>query len=234
MAAENRLAVALDYSSEQQALELFERLRGLVGVFKVGSELFVAAGPPIVRGLVERGASVFLDLKFHDIPRTAAASAREAARLGVFLLNVHASGGEEMMRAAAHSAREVRPEVKVLGVTVLTSLPAGAEEVLRLAESARRAGLDGVVAAPAEVKILRRNLGRDFILLTPGIRPLWVAEGSGREQADDQKRVATPAEAISAGADFIVVGRPITAAADPAAAAARVVEEIREALPSLW
>lgn len=231
MAAENRLAVALDYSSEQQALELFERLRGLVGIFKVGSELFVAAGPPVVRGLVERGAQIFLDLKFHDIPRTAAASAREASRLGVFMLNVHASGGEEMMRVAAQAAREVRPEVKVLAVTVLTSLPAGAEGVLRLAESARRAGLDGVVAAPAEVKILRRNLGRDFILLTPGIRPLWVAEAG---PADDQKRVATPAEAISAGADYIVVGRPITAAADPAAAAARVVEEIREALLSLW
>ncbi len=233
MAAESRLAVALDRPSAAEALELFERLRGLAGLFKVGSELFVVAGPDAVRSLVERGAQVFLDLKFHDIPRTVAAAAREATRLGVVMLNVHAAGGAEMMRAAAQAAREVRPDTKILAVTVLTSLPATGEQVLQLAEAARGAGLDGVVASPSEVELLRRSLGRDFVILTPGIRPLWASDAPAGKAKDDQKRVATPAEAIAAGADYIVVGRPITGAADPAAAAARVVEEIRDAGPAV-
>ncbi len=230
MAAENRLAVALDLPLAAEAIGLFERLRGLAGLFKVGSELFVASGPDTVRSLVERGARIFLDLKFHDIPRTVAAAAREAARLGVVMLNVHAAGGIEMMRAAALAARQERPEMKVLAVTVLTSLDAAGEQVLRLAEASLEAGLDGVVAAATEVRLLRRNCGPQFIILTPGIRPRWASDGPPGKAQDDQKRVATPAEAIAAGADYIVVGRPITKAADPAAAAARVVEEMRAAL----
>jgi orotidine-5'-phosphate decarboxylase len=220
----DRLAIALDYPTAEQAGETFDRLQGRAGLFKVGSELFLVAGPPIVRSLVERGARVFLDLKFHDIPRTVAAAAREAARLGVAVFNVHATGGIEMMRAAAHAARAVRPEIKVLGVTVLTSLPAAEEDVLQLAEMAQEAGLDGVVTSPSEAAAVRRNFGKDFVILVPGIRPAWAAS------QDDQKRVATPSHAISAGADYIVVGRPITAAADPVAAAARVEEEISAAL----
>jgi orotidine-5'-phosphate decarboxylase len=221
--AMNPLAVALDYSDPAAALRLYDRLAGRAGLFKVGSQLFTAAGPQIVRALVERGAPLFLDLKFHDIPRTVAAAAREAAKLGVAIFNVHASGGPEMMRAAVAAAREVRPETRVIAVTVLTSLEASEDQVLRLAESARDCDLDGVVAASREMRALRRRFGRDFLLVNPGVRPAWVAG------EDDQKRVATPAEALAEGADYIVVGRPITTSADPAAAAARILEEISAA-----
>lgn len=216
----NHLAVALDYSDQNAALSLYQKLEGRAGLFKVGSQLFTAAGPAVVRTLVERGAPVFLDLKFHDIPRTVAAAAREAARLGVDIFNVHASGGSEMLQAAVAASREVRPQTKVIAVTVLTSLSATADEVLRLAGLAREAGLDGVVAASREMRALRRAFGPDFLLVNPGVRPVWAATG------DDQKRIATPAEAVSEGADYIVVGRPITASADPAEAAARILEEI--------
>jgi len=216
----NHLAVALDYSDQDTALGLHQKLEGRAGLFKVGSQLFTAVGPAVVRTLVERGAPVFLDLKFHDIPRTVAAAAREAARLGVDIFNVHAAGGSEMLRAAVTASREVRPQTKVIAVTVLTSLSATEDEVLRLAESAREAGLDGVVAASREMRALRRRFGPDFLLVNPGVRPAWANTG------DDQKRIATPAEAVSEGADYIVVGRPITAAADPVAAAARIVDEI--------
>jgi orotidine-5'-phosphate decarboxylase len=223
-AATKRLAVALDFSSIPPALALFERLQGAAGLFKVGSELFLQTGPDGVRGLVERGAPVFLDLKFHDIPRTVAASAREAARMGADIFNVHASGGSEMMRAAAQAAREVRPKTKIIAVTILTSLPATEEQVLRLADSAHEAGLDGVVAGPTEMRALRARFGPGFLLVSPSIRPAWA------RARDDQKRTATPADAAAAGADYIVVGRPITMADDPVAAAARVVEEIQQGL----
>lgn len=216
----NHLAVALDYSDQEAALGLFQKLEGRAGLFKVGSQLFTAAGPDVVRILVQRGATVFLDLKFHDIPRTVAAAAREAAKLGVSVLNVHASGGSEMMRAAVAAAREANPQTKVIAVTVLTSLSATQDDVLRLAESTRDAGLDGVVAASREMRALRRTFGSDFLLVNPGVRPAWAAT------ADDQKRIATPAEAVAEGADYMVVGRPITTAADPAAAAARILDEI--------
>jgi len=223
-AATQRLSVALDFSSVAPALDLFERLQGRAGLFKVGSELFLQAGPDLVRKFTERGAPVFLDLKFHDIPRTVAAAAREAARMGVAVFNMHASGGMEMMRAAAESARAVRPQTKIIAVTILTSLPATEEQVLRLADSAKEAGLDGVVAAPTEMRALRTRFGSNFLLVSPAVRPAWAITG------DDQKRIATPAEAVSAGADYVVVGRPITGASDPVAAAARVVVEIQSAL----
>lgn len=218
-----KLCVALDYDGLDPALKLFERLEGHAGLFKVGSQLFVAAGPPAVRTLTERSAPVFLDLKFHDIPRTVAAAARGAARMGVNIFNVHAAGGAEMMRAALQASREINARTRVIAVTVLTSLPAAEGEVLRLAEAAREAGLDGVVAATAEMPALRRHFGPDFLLVNPGVRPSWAAAG------DDQKRIATPGEAAAGGADYMVVGRPITAAADPVAAAARIVDEIAAA-----
>jgi orotidine-5'-phosphate decarboxylase len=221
--AVERLGIALDFPSPETAFDLFDRLQGRAGLFKIGNEVFLQAGPAFVRRLTERGGPVFLDLKFYDIPRTVGASAREAAKMGVAIFNVHAAGGVEMMRAAADAAREVNPRTKIIAVTVLTSLRATEDEVLRLAGAARQAGLDGVVAAPTEMRALRARFGADFLLMCLGIRPSWTA-------VDDHARSATPAEAVAAGADYVVLGRPITTAPDPVAAAARVVEEIQSAL----
>ncbi len=204
---------------------------------KIGTQLFTSAGPAAVERAHKRGARVFLDLKFHDIPNTVAGAVREATRLGVFMLNVHASGGSAMMRAAAEAATKAAKDFAVarpivLGVTVLTSLdrkalhhdlgvPASVEShVLRLAEGAREAGLDGCVASPREIGLLRGALGPTWTIVTPGVRP----SGAG---GDDQARVATPASAIRAGADYLVVGRPITAAPDPTAALTAILEEMR-------
>lgn len=230
--SESPLVVALDFSSEAGAVTLVDRLRDTpVGFFKVGSELFTACGPRVVADLVERGLRVFLDLKFHDIPNTVAGAAAAAARLKASLLTVHASGGVAMMRAAAEAVRELSPDTRVLAVTVLTSLAqqdlarAGLqasprEQVLLLAELADEAGVDGLVASPEETEELRRHFPRPFLLVAPGIRPSWAA-------AQDQKRVATPSAALAAGADLIVVGRPISHAPDPAEAARRILEEVR-------
>ena len=236
--AASPLIVALDFPSAEPAAQLLEHLRAVpVGLFKVGTELFTAAGPPFVRQtLREKNQAVFLDLKFHDIPNTVAGAARAAARLGVSLLTVHAAGGVAMMRAASRAVREVSPETRLLAVTLLTSLTqedlarsgvvhAPQEHVLRLAEMAVQAGLDGVVASADEAAALRRHFPRPFLLVTPGIRPTWATPPA--TVAEDQQRVATPAAALAAGADFIVVGRPITAASDPEEAANRILEELR-------
>jgi orotidine-5'-phosphate decarboxylase len=219
---------------------------------KIGNQLFTAAGPAAVERAHKRGCRVFLDLKFHDIPNTVAGAVREATRLGVFMLNVHASGGVAMMGAAAEAATKAARDFAVarpivLGVTVLTSLDRKAlgqelgvassveSHVLRLAERAREAGLDGCVASPQEIGLLRRALGPDWTIVTPGVRPGATpmggtgGPGEAPRPVDDQKRVATPASAIRAGADYLVVGRPITAAPDPAAAIRTIVEEIRTA-----
>ena len=205
---------------------------------KIGNQLFTAAGPTAVERAHKRGARVFLDLKYHDIPNTVAGVVREATRLGVFMLNVHASGGVAMMRAAAEAAAKAASDFAVarplvLGVTVLTSLDRKAlvrdagiaasveAHVLHLAERAHEAGLDGCVASPREIGLLRRAHGPRWTIVTPGIRPA--------DRADDQVRVATPASAVRAGADFLVVGRPITAVPDPAAAVRAIVDEIRTA-----
>jgi orotidine-5'-phosphate decarboxylase len=239
MSAKDKLIVALDLPSAAAAARLAESLYERVGVFKVGSELFTAEGPVLVRYLVANGAKVFLDLKFHDIPNTVRAATREAVQMGVRMLNVHAAGGRAMMAAAAESAREtsnalhISPPL-VLGVTVLTSLTAedlqeigmegGIENAVpRLARLAQAAGLDGVVASPREIAAIRRACGPSFVIVTPGIRPATA-------EANDQARIATPSAAIRAGADFIVVGRPITAAPDPLAAAAAIVAEVGKAL----
>jgi orotidine-5'-phosphate decarboxylase len=245
----DKLIVALDLPSGNAATRMAERLQGHAGMFKVGSELFTAEGPLPVRYLVTTGHRVFLDLKFHDIPNTVRAAAREAAELGVSMVNVHASGGRQMMEAALEGAcsaldhpvrgsagtvagNEARP--KVLAVTILTSLETHdleelgisgtpVEAVVRLARLAQSAGLDGVVASPREISALRQACGPDFLIVTPGIRPASAP-------TNDQARIATPASAITAGADYLVVGRPITGAPDPAAAADAIVAEMGEAM----
>jgi orotidine-5'-phosphate decarboxylase len=248
--ARDRLFVALDVETLDQADALMARLKGVVGGCKIGSQLFTAAGPAAVERALAHGFRVFLDLKYHDIPNTVAGAVREATRLGVFMLNVHASGGPAMLRAAAEAGRaatrpgQARP--LCLGVTVLTSLDRHAlaaqgvvgtveAHVLRLAEQSRAAGLDGSVASPREIRLLRGGLGPRWIIVTPGIRPDGAAAradaGSATGSAgDDQVRVATPAAAVGAGADYLVVGRPVTGVADPGAAAAALVAEIERAL----
>jgi len=237
VSAKGKLIVALDVETAAEALRLFGVLREEAGMFKVGSQLFTAAGPDLVRGLVGEGARVFLDLKFHDIPNTVAAAAREAVRLGVRLFNVHASGGAEMMRRAAEATSEEAARLGVerpslIAVTVLTSMDADAlagtgveaatveEHVRRLARLADASGLDGVVASPHEIGPVREAVGREgFLVVTPGVHPSAPAYA-------DQKRVASPAEAIRRGADFIVVGRAILNSPDPAQAAREVVKAV--------
>ena len=236
MTPKDRLIVALDVDAKEKALSLIEKLKAEVKIFKIGSELFTSCGPSMVEEAQRAGAKIFLDLKFHDIPNTAAKSAIAATRLGVFIFNVHALGGSDMMKKAAEAAADESKRLKIakpkiIAVTVLTSMDENSlkkigindnmeKQVLKLAELAKNASLDGVVASPSEVKLIRRALGDEFIIVTPGVRPEWAA-------ANDQKRVATPREAIDNGADFIVVGRPIIEAPDPLAAAKRVLEEIK-------
>jgi orotidine-5'-phosphate decarboxylase len=243
VSAKEKLIVALDVESADEALRLFGELRDEAGMFKVGSQLFTTAGPDLVRRLVREGARVFLDLKFHDIPNTVAAAAREAVRLGVALFNVHAAGGTEMMRRAAEATAEEAARLGVqrpslIAVTVLTSMDAGAlgetgvaaanveEQVRRLARLTEAAGLDGVVASPHEIVPVREAVGRaGFLVVTPGVSPTAAAYA-------DQKRVTSPSEAVRRGADFIVVGRAILNSPDPAAAARAVVEEMQGAASS--
>ena len=230
-----RLIFALDVDSTQEAEALIDELLPEVGLFKIGKQLFLHAGPAIVRRVKERGGEVFLDLKFHDIPRTVAKAGVEAARLGVKMFDVHASGSGEMMRATvADVSRACRRESlrrpKILAVTVLTSLSredlkevgimAGIEsQVVRLARLAKESNMDGAVASPHEIVTIRKACGRSFMIVTPGVR-------SARAGWDDQKRVMTPEEAIRAGADYLVVGKPIRDAKSPATAARAIVAEM--------
>ena len=224
MQPRDRLVVAVDLSARDEILRLVDTLQGAAGVFKIGLQAFIANGPAIVREVVARGERVFLDLKIHDIPNTARHAIAEAASLGASIATVHAAGGEAMLRACNHDT------LLVLGVTVLTSLSetdllqigfggSAIDNVVRLARLAQDSGLRGVVASPLEIEPIREACGDDFVILTPGIRP----RGS---DAGDQQRVMTPGEAVRAGASFIVVGRPITNAADPRSAALRIVEEM--------
>ncbi|MCA1815375.1 MAG: orotidine-5'-phosphate decarboxylase [Acidobacteria bacterium] len=235
----NKLIVALDVETAAEARELVARVREHAGMFKVGSQLFTAAGPAIVREIVDGGGRVFLDLKFHDIPNTVAAAAREAVRLGVSIFNVHAFGGREMMRRAAEAAtetaeREGRMRPGVIAVTVLTSFDNATlgdigvtftpeAQATLLARLASTCGLDGVVASAHEIKQVRSVVNREgFLVVTPGVRQRAVA-------GDDQKRVMSPAEAARAGADYVVMGRAILQAPDPAEAAREVCEEMTRA-----
>ena len=225
-----RLIVALDVSSAAAAKKIVAAVGDSVRYFKVGLQLYTAEGPQIVRDLVTSGRQVFLDLKLHDIPNTVAAAVAEASQLRVSMLTVHASGGGKMLRAAAEAARLTSPSPWILAVTVLTSLEqrdlenAGVrgtlvDQVSRLAALAIASGCHGVVASAHEASTLRAELGDDFLIVTPGVRP------AGRDHGD-QVRVVTPAEAIAAGASHIVVGRPITEAADPAAEAREILAQI--------
>lgn len=233
MRAEPRVIVALDFASSAAALALAAQLDPRACRVKVGKELFTAAGPRVVERLVEHGFDVFLDLKFHDIPHTVAQACWAAAKLGVWMLDVHALGGRAMLQAAREAVEGAARRPKLVAVTLLTSqgpeelselgIAGTAEEVVeRFARLARSAGLDGVVCSAQEAAVLRRSHGGDFLLVTPGIRP----HGESR---DDQRRVATPRAALSAGASYLVVGRPITRALDPAAALAAINRDIEGA-----
>jgi orotidine-5'-phosphate decarboxylase len=226
-----RIIVALDYADAASALALAGRLDPTLCRLKVGKELFTVAGPDLVRTLVARGFDVFLDLKFHDIPNTVAAACRAAAGLGVWMMNVHASGGRRMMIAAQEALADLAQRPLLIAVTVLTSMSAEdlnevgiadapADQVLRLARLSKQCKLDGVVCSAQEAAMLRADLGADFRLVTPGIRPA----GS---DAGDQRRVMTPAEALRAGSTDLVIGRPITAAPDPLAALKQIQSEIQ-------
>jgi orotidine-5'-phosphate decarboxylase len=229
-ALKDRLIIALDVSRASEAQKIVNEIGESASTYKVGKQLFTAEGPQVVRDLVASGRKVFLDLKFHDIPNTVAGAVSSAASLGVSMLTVHASGGTKMLKAAAEAAANSSAKPLVLAVTVLTSLndadlqefglPVGvADQVLRLAGIARNAGCTGIVASAHEAASLRRNLGEGFAIVTPGVRPTGTDLG-------DQARVITPADAIRAGATHIVVGRPITGAPNPAAAAQQILSEM--------
>ena len=235
--AKDKIIVALDVEDLPSALKLVELLHDDVGAFKIGKQLFTATGPDAVRSMHGLGGRVFLDLKFHDIPTTVAKASVEAARLGVFMFNMHALGGSAMMRESVQAVQAepgIQQQPLMIAVTVLTSMgpddlkPLGLELpvdelVVRLALLARDAGMSGVVASPREIGIIKKACGPDFLVVTPGIRPRGA-------DANDQKRAMTPGEAVQAGADFIVVGRPITHAPDPQAAARSIAEEIASVL----
>ncbi|HNX80956.1 MAG TPA: orotidine-5'-phosphate decarboxylase [Candidatus Omnitrophota bacterium] len=223
-----KLIVALDVETFEKARDLVERLAPVVEIFKVGPVLFTAYGPQVVDLVHAQKRSVFLDLKFHDIPNTVALSVRQAVRLGVMMMTLHASGGNQMINAAAEAARDEAQKCGVakpliVGVTVLTSQEASFETVLTLAQQGIDAGLDGVVASVRETSALRKAIKKDFVIVTPGIRPAGA-------QADDQKRVATVFDAVKAGSSFLVVGRPIIEAADPVAVARGMVQALETAV----
>lgn len=233
MSPANRIIVALDHPTAADACALAARLGTRDCALKIGKELFTREGPAIVRTFVAEQRPVFLDLKYHDIPNTVAAACQAAADLGVWMINVHVSGGPEMLRAARDSLADRPRRPLLIGVTVLTSLDASAlaavgisaspaEQVLRLTRLARDCGLDGVVCSPQEIAAVKQECGATFLTVTPGIRPLDAS-------TDDQQRVATPAAAIRAGGDYLVIGRPITRATDPAAALTTIAEEIAAA-----
>jgi len=238
LTAKERLVLALDVDDFKKADELVDKLSNYVGVFKIGSQLFTAEGAKVVNMVNERGGKVFLDLKFHDIPNTVARAAEVATKLGVYIFNVHTSGGYEMMRAAAEASEKISLALGVrkpliLGVTLLTSINQEIlekeigikkkleEQVVHLAKLAKAAGLDGVVASSWEIREIRKACGEDFVILTPGIRP-------AAKSSDDQKRIMTPREAKKLGADFLVIGRPIRNASNPVEAAKEILREMEE------
>ncbi len=232
------LIVALDYPTEEAALKTVDELKDVVSIFKVGMELFYSCGPQILDKIYARGCRVFLDLKFHDIPNTVAGAARSVTRKGVFMLSLQIPGGKEMIRRACEAAKQEAanqgiPKPRIIGITVLTSIDQNTlekelgikgtvkDKVLEWSVLGQKAGLDGVVASPKEILPIRKMCGKDYLIVTPGIRPTWAT-------CNDQKRVMTPAEAAARGADYIVVGRPITLAQNPKDAACRIIQEMEE------
>ena len=228
---QDKIIIALDVPGTDEALRLLDSLGEPPAICKIGLELFTASGPSVVKAVMERGSQVFLDLKFHDIPNTAAHAVRSAASLGVSMTTIHASGGPVMLEAVAKAARESgQPDLLLLAVTVLTSMDTAqlsatgigtpaVDQVLRLASLASDTGIGGIVCSPLEIAPVRAALGGALKIVTPGVRPAWSAAG-------DQKRVMTPSDALRAGADWLVVGRPVTAAENPAEAYARVIREL--------
>jgi orotidine-5'-phosphate decarboxylase len=240
---ENKIIVALDVPTAGEARKIIAEIKTEVGAFKIGLQLFTAAGASFVREVVEAGNKVFLDVKFHDIPNTVAKASIEAARLGVWMFNLHASGGGEMMRRTVSEVSEIcerenLEKPKIIGVTVLTSsdddtlketgIAENAEsQVLRLAALSAKCGLDGVVASPLEIKAIREKIGReDFLIVTPGVRPESAAQGANVATNDDQKRVKTPKRAVADGANFLVIGRPVLQAENKLKALRQILEEI--------
>jgi orotidine-5'-phosphate decarboxylase len=224
------LIVAMDFDSQDACLALACQLNPQYCRLKVGKELFTSAGPQLIEQLMNLGFAVFLDLKFHDIPNTVAKAVKAAANLGVWMVNVHASGGERMMLAAKEAVEQSVHKPLLIAVTVLTSMTADElrtiglnvtpeEQVLRLAKLSQQAGFDGVVCSALEASLLKKTLGRDFCLVTPGIRPADAA-------ADDQRRIVTPQQALMNGSDYLVIGRPITQAADPAFACEQIYKSV--------
>jgi len=235
----DRLCLALDVDSLDEAIKFTKLLKDTIGVFKIGSQLFTKEGPKAVKAITDNGGKVFLDLKFHDIPNTVANSVRMAAQLGVHMLNIHASGGSEMMSAAAEALGDESQKLGIptpilLAVTVLTSINQNIiknelginrqleDHVVHLAKLAKNSGMAGVVASPIEISKIRKSCGTDFVILTPGIRPAWSLN------KDDQKRITTPGEAINRGANYIVIGRPILKASNPLQAAKKVIEDMED------
>jgi orotidine-5'-phosphate decarboxylase len=240
LSARERLVLALDVNNFKKAEELVDKLTDYVGVFKIGNQLFTAEGNKVIKMVQEKGGKVFLDLKFHDIPNTVARAAEVVSKLGVYIFDIHTSGGYEMMKAAVEASKKLSfalgiSKPLILGVTLLTSInqeilekeigikKSLEEQVVHLAKLAKAAGLDGVVASPWEIKALRAACGEGFVILTPGIRPAGKSD-------DDQKRTMTPQEAIKLGADFIVIGRPITNATNPVKASQEILKEMEEVL----
>ena len=229
----SKIFVALDVENKQKALEIVGDLRGLGACFKIGKQLFTSTGPELVREIVGMGEDVFLDLKYHDIPNTVAKAGVAAAELGVKIFNVHASGGRKMMEAVREEMNKLQNPPLVLAVTILTSLGEEdirevgfdrtiPEQIAKLAKLAKDSGMDGVVASPLEIELIRETCGKDFKILTPGIRPAFAA-------VNDQKRIATPTEALRKGADYLVIGRPITAAENRREAFLKILEECQNA-----
>jgi orotidine-5'-phosphate decarboxylase len=240
LSARERLVLALDVNNFKKAEELVDKLTDYVGVFKIGNQLFTAEGNKVIKMVQEKGGKVFLDLKFHDIPNTVARAAEVVSKLGVYIFDIHTSGGYEMMKAAVEASKKLSfalgiSKPLILGVTLLTSInqeilekeigikKSLEEQVVHLAKLAKAAGLDGVVASPWEIKALRAACGEGFVILTPGIRLAGKSD-------DDQKRTMTPQEAIKLGADFIVIGRPITNATNPVKASQEILKEMEEVL----
>jgi orotidine-5'-phosphate decarboxylase len=228
----NKIIVALDYSNKNEAVALVKRLKKYISIFKVGFELFLSCGSSIIKEINEIGGKVFLDLKLHDIPNTVMKSSKVIADMNVFMFNLHTSGGFEMMKRTMEEIKKSNNKPIVVGVTVLTSLNSNIlskelsincdvkEQVLRLAKLAKLAGLDGVVASGEEISDIKRECGSNFKVVVAGVRPLWFKD------KDDQKRIITPKEAIEKGADFIVIGRPITRVDNPEESAKKIIKEV--------